>query len=82
MTQNAYSEIKGYSLFTEVEDLEVQTYNRARTLKNIMLDNSKDRVMTESGKLLLVQYFEAVPNENRQAVHSKLRELLMQKEVV
>lgn len=76
------NEIKGYGLFNEVEDKAVQTYNRARSMKNIMLDHSdKDKNISAAGNMLLIQYFSMVPEADRQAVHSKLAELLKQKEV-
>ena len=78
MTQ--YAEVNGYSLFNEVEDKEVQTYNRARVMKNMMLDNSKDRVVNAQGKFLVIGYMHNLPEADRQPVHNKLAELLLQKE--
>lgn len=76
------NEIKGYSLFNDVEDAVIQVYNRARTLKNIMLDYSdKDRNISRAGGIILLQYFSNIPEDDRQAVHTKLAELLKQKEV-
>ena len=76
------NEIKGYSLFNEVEDAVLQAYNRARTMKNIMLDYSdKNKNINAAGASLLYQYFERVPEADRAAVHTKLKELLMTKEI-
>ena len=76
------NEIKGYSLFNEVEDAAIQTYNRARVMKNIMLDHAdKDRNIKSDGSALLVQYFQYIPKADRMAVYTKLQELLVQKEV-
>lgn len=75
-----YAEINGYSLFNEVEDKEVQTYNRARVMKNMMLDNSKNRVVNDQGKFLVMSYMVNIPEEDRREVHEKLAELLLQKE--
>lgn len=78
----AINEIRGYSLFNDVEDTEIRVYNRARTLKNMMLDHAdKERNISALGGSLIFQYFNLVPMEERQAVHSKLAELLKQKEV-
>lgn len=79
---NTINEIKGYSLFKEVEDKAVQIFNRARVMKNIMLDYSdKNKVVNGVGTSLLYQYFSEIPEEDRKAVHDKLGELLKQKEV-
>lgn len=76
------NEIKGYSLFNDVEDTEIQIYNRARSLKNIMLDNAdKEKNVSVKGTHLLLQYMNAIPAETRHAVYLKLEELLKEKEV-
>lgn len=79
---NEYQEFNGYSLFTDLEDKEAQIYNRARVMKNIMMDNSKDKVVNAQGKFLIIGYMNQLPTEDRAAVYSKLEELLKQKEVV
>lgn len=76
------NEIKGYSLFNEVEDAAIQIYNRARTMKNIMLDHSdKNKNVNTTGVVLVTQYFKSIDEGSRQAVYNKLAELLKQKEV-
>lgn len=78
----AKNQVGGYSLFNEVEDNEVKIYNRARVMKNMMLDNSdKDRNVSARGGMLVHSYFLSIPGEERQAVYDKLKELLCQKEV-
>lgn len=79
---NEYQEFNGYSLFTDLEDKEAQIYNRARVMKNMMMDNSKDKVVNAQGKFLIIGYMNQLPTEDRAAVYSKLEELLKQKEVV
>lgn len=76
-----YQEFNGYSLFTDVEDKEIRTYNRARVMKNMMLDNSKDKIVNQQGKFLVIGYMNQIPNEERAEVYHKLEELLQQKEV-
>lgn len=78
---NEYQEFNGYSLFTDLEDKEAQIYNRARVMKNMMMDNSKDKVVNAQGKFLIIGYMNQLPTEDRAAVYSKLEELLKQKEV-
>lgn len=79
---NEYQEFNGYSLFTDLEDKEAQIYNRARVMKNMMMDNSKDKVVNAQGKFLIIGYMNQLPTEDRATVYSKLEELLKQKEVV
>lgn len=79
---NEYQEFNGYSLFTDLEDKEAQIYNRARVMKNMMMDNSKDKVVNAQGKFLIIGYMNQLPTEDRAAVYSKLEELLKQKAVV
>lgn len=75
--------IQGYSLFNEVEDKEVQVFNRARVMKNMMQDHSDaERNVNAKGVSLIYQYFEAIPMEDRQLVHTKLAELLREKDSV
>lgn len=77
-TVNQY---KGYSLFNDVEDKVSQTYNRARVMKNMMLDHSDtNKVVSDIGQTMLMTYFTHIPESDRQAVHTKLAELLQQKE--
>lgn len=77
------NEVRGYSLFNEVEDKVVQTYNRARILKNIMTDYSDaDRNVSQTGEALIYKYFEGIPVDDRRDVHTKLKELLITKDTV
>ena len=78
---NEYQEFNGYSLFTDLEDKKAQIYNRARVMKNMMMDNSKDKVVNAQGKFLIIGYMNQLPTEARAAVYSKLEELLKQKEI-
>lgn len=81
--QNQINEIQGYSLFNDVEDAEIRIFNRARSMKNIILDNAdKHRNVTLKGVALVATYQKAIPEEERSAVHNKLVELLQQKETV
>ena len=75
--------IKGYSLFNDVEDTEIRIYNRARSMKNIMIDHAdKDKNVSVKGTHILLQYMNAIPTEERRDVYIKLEELLKVKEVV
>lgn len=82
---NNTNEFKGYGLFNDVEDKEIQIYNRARTLVNIMEDHSEqapdsnEKVITGKGALLCIGYFNSLPEDDRAAVHSKTAALILEK---
>lgn len=73
------NEFKGYSLFNDVEDKEVQTYNRARIMVNIMEDHAVGKNVSGAGLLVSMGYFQSLPPEDREAVHEKAAELLQKK---
>lgn len=76
---NNNNEFKGYGLFNDVEDKDVQLYNRARTLINIMEDHAVGKNVSGTGALICAGYFQSIPSEERQAVHSKTAALLLEK---
>ena len=61
-----------YSLFTDVEDKELQARNRAVTMYNIFEDNSmgKNKVSIH-GTQLLLGYLNAVPEAERAPIIEK-----------
>lgn len=82
---NKNNEFRGYGLFNDVEDKEIQIYNRARTLFNIMEDHSEqvqgsdEKVITGKGAILCQGYFLSLPAEDRAAVHSKTSAIILEK---
>lgn len=82
------NEFRGYGLFNDVEDKEIQIYNRARTLTNIMEDHSTidaetgDKVVTGKGALLCYGYFTSLPEADRADVHAKTASILLEKQLI
>ena len=76
---NNNNEFKGYGLFNDVEDKEVQIHNRARTLVNIMEDHAQGRNVTGVGALICAGYFKSLPEEDRADVHSRTAAMLLEK---
>ena len=71
------NEIHGYSLFNDVEDTEVQAYNRARIVFNMLDDNAdKDKNVSQKGTALVFQYFQQIPETERAAMHAELVKIL------
>jgi len=58
---------KGFSLFKDLEDKELQAYNRARIMLNIMEDHidKKTNQVTPKGGHLVLSYFAAIPEAER-----------------
>ena len=70
------NEYKGYSLFNDVEDKELQTRNRAVIMRNIVEHNTRDRRITPKGAGLALGYFNSIPLEERKEVEKKFEELI------
>lgn len=79
MANNNNDDYAGYSLFTDVEDKELQVYNRARTMVNIMEDHSVGKNVSGRGAMICAGYFNKLPAEDREAVHSKTAAILLEK---
>lgn len=74
------NEFKGYSLFNDVEDKELQAFNRARVMANIMEDHSVERNVNGTGLMLLMGYFQSLPEgQEREDVHAALTKILTTK---
>lgn len=68
--QNNY---KGFSLFRDVDDIALRTFNRARVLTNIAEDNTKEERITPRGASLILGYFAQVDMNEREAVEKEFR---------
>lgn len=79
---NKNNEFKGYGLFNDVEDKEIQIHNRARTLVNIMEDNSKDGLVNGTGALICMGYFKSLPEEDRLDVHTRAQQMIEERKNV
>ena len=73
---NKNNEFRGYGLFNDVEDKEIQIFNRARTLVNIMDDHSKGDEVNGTGAMICMGYFKSLPGDDRMAVHEKAFQML------
>lgn len=62
------NEFKGYSLFNDIEDINLRSRNRGVILANIAEDHSKNRRINQKGVSLIMGYYVCVPvNEREQA---------------
>lgn len=66
---NQYQEYKGFSLFSDVEDYELRSRNRAVVMANIAENNSRNQRINANGMGLVLGYFNSIPsNERKDAI--------------
>lgn len=71
MTKN--NDFKSYSLFNDIEDMDLRNRNRAVVLANIAQDHidRKSKRVSIKGAALILGYFGCVDMEDRQSVQEK-----------
>ena len=62
---------KGFSTFADVEDKELQRFNRARVMVNMAQDHSKKGRINAVGSSLILGYFAQMPFEEREPLKSE-----------
>lgn len=79
MQKNEYC---GYGLFNDVDDVEVQSYNRGRTIVNIMEDNSDGAgKISQRGAMLSAGYLLSIPESERASAYNEAETILKNKGV-
>lgn len=63
------NEIKGYSLFKDIEDANLRNRNRYVVLANMAEAHTKQKKLTEKGTYLILSYFNEIPKEDKNAVY-------------
>lgn len=61
-------EYKGFSLFSDIEDLSLRTRNRSVVLANIAEGSSKNHKISPNGMALIIGYFDKLPKGERKSV--------------
>lgn len=76
--------VDGYTLFNDIEDIELRSYNRAMIMANIIEDNlaEKDGRVNQKGMYHSTRYFEAVPVSERQKVYGLLQEEVIKRKLI
>lgn len=78
--QKPHNEYKGFSLFNEIQDVDLRSRNRAVVLANITEDNlTKNRRITPKGAVLVLGYFTALPEQERNATLELYQMMLKQR---
>ena len=62
---------KGYSLFTNIEDVTLRTRNRAVVLANIAEANIVNKLISPRGAALILGYFSKLLPEDRKDVQNR-----------
>lgn len=69
LQENQVNEFKGYSLFNDIEDVDLRTRNRAVTLCNIAeAHTNKEKRISPGGAALMIRYTENIPEDERKIV--------------
>ena len=78
MTQEKQvNEYKGFSLFNDVEDVTLRTYNRARVLSNIAEDyTNKLKRVSPGGAALIIGYFDKIVIDERNGVKEQFKNIM------
>lgn len=58
-------QVKGYSLFNDIEDRDLRIRNRAVVLTNIMEDGFVQGRVSSKSALIIMNYFHHVPEEEK-----------------
>ena len=74
------NEYCGYGLFNDVEDAEVQSYNRGRIIVNILEDNSNGQgKISDRGAMLSAGYLLSIPEDQRSTAYAEAEKILQSK---
>lgn len=68
------NEFKGYSLFNDIEDVDLRTRNQAVVMANMVEQNTRDKKITPKGASLILGYFSKVKKEDRPITHNKFEQ--------
>lgn len=80
MTQENQNEYKGYSLFNDIEDVELRSRNRAVTLANIAESHTnKEKRISAGGAALMIRYTDQIPVEERAVVVKKFTHFMKER---
>lgn len=81
MTQDVQvNEFKGFSLFKDIDDVELRARNRAVILTNLAEDyTNKEKKINAKGIGLIIGYFDQIPEDERAVVRDKFAETMLQR---
>jgi hypothetical protein len=62
---------KGFSLFNDIEDVDLRNRNRAVVLTNIAEDNVRNKMISPKGASLILGYFGLINPDERKDVQDR-----------
>lgn len=71
MQENQSNEFKGFSLFNDIEDVNLRNRNRAVVLANIAENHSKNRRISVNGVGLILGYFKSITDDDKADVKNR-----------
>lgn len=63
------NEIRGISLFNDIDDANLRNRNRYVVLANTAEAHTKQNKITEKGTFIILSYFNAVPEADKKSVY-------------
>jgi len=80
LQENQKNDFKGFSLFNDITDSELQARNRAVVLSNIAEDHTnKEKRINAKGASLILGYFSLIPPDQRLTVKERFTDNLIRK---
>lgn len=73
------NDFKGYSLFSDIDDVALRTRNRAVVMCNIIEQNTKQQRISQKGAMLVIGYFHSIPEAERLEVHKEFEAQIAQR---
>lgn len=70
------NEFKGYSLFNDIEDVDLRDRNRAVVLSNMVDQNTRNNKTTPRAAALVIGYFKCIPEGERTKVYELFKKRL------
>lgn len=74
--QNDY---KGFSLFNDIEDAELQLRNRAVVMCNIVDMNTRGNKITPKGAGLVLGYFNSLPDSDKKKTEQRFEQMIKER---
>lgn len=63
------NDVKGLSLFNDIDDASLRNRNRYVVLANTAEAHTKQNKITEKGTLIILSYFNAIPEADKKEVY-------------
>lgn len=79
MKDEKVDNVDGYSLYNDIENLQLRCNNQGVALANILEDNMRNNKVSYEGVEFAKMYVDSVPEEHRMYVINKSKEVLLER---